>query len=86
MCLCDTASVKFTVTLTNRHVRVIYFPGGLKITVTMQTPSGAELVFTMTASDVADIKPGETITLTQERGVSGYGSYEANATCDVNYG
>ena len=82
----DTASVKFTVTLTNNTSRRIDFPGGLKITVTMRTPSGGDLVFTMAASDVTDIKPGETITLTQERGVSGYGSYEAKATCDVNYG
>jgi hypothetical protein len=52
----------------------------------MKTPSGADLVFTMTASDVTDIKAGETITLTQERSVSGYGTFEATATCDVNYG
>ena len=82
----DSASVKFTVTLTNNTAKTIAFPGGLKITVTMKTPGGSELVFTMTANDVTDIKAGETITLTQERGVSGYGTFEASATCEVDYG
>jgi hypothetical protein len=82
----DTASVKFIVTLTNNTAKTINFPGGLKIVVTMKTPSGADLVFTMTAGDVANITPGETITLTQERGVSGFGTFDATATCDVDYG
>ncbi len=82
----DTASVKFVVTLTNNTAKTISFPGGLKIVVTMKTPSGADLVFNMTAADVTNITSGETITLTQERGVSGFGTFEARATCDVDYG
>ncbi len=82
----DTASVKFIVTLTNNTSRAIAFPGGLKIVVTMRTPGGGDLSFTMTASSVTDIAAGETITLTQERGVSGYGTFDASATCDVDYG
>lgn len=82
----DTASVKFTVTLTNNTSKTINFPGGLKITVTMKAPNGSDITFTMTASDVTNITPGETITITQERGVSGYGTFDANASCDVDYG
>jgi hypothetical protein len=82
----DTASVKFTVTLTNNTAKTINFPGGLKIVVTMHAPSGGDLTFNMTAADVIDIKAGETITLTQERGVSGFGTFDASATCDVDYG
>ncbi|MEY2424718.1 MAG: hypothetical protein QOI61_290 [Actinomycetota bacterium] len=82
----ETASVKFIVTLTNNTSKTVNFPGGLKIVVTMKTPSGADLIFNMTAADVTNITSGETITLTQERGVSGYGTFEASATCDVDYG
>lgn len=82
----DTASVKFTVTLTNNTAKTVSFPGGLKVVVTMRTPGGADVVFTMTASDVSNITAGETITITQERSVAGYGSFEVTATCDVDYG
>lgn len=82
----DTASVKFTVTLTNNTSKTVSFPGGLKVTVTMRAPNGSDITFTMTASDVTNITPGETITITQERGVSGYGTFDATASCDVDYG
>lgn len=82
----DTASVKFTVTLTNNTSKSINFPGGLKIVVTMRSPSGTDITFNMTASDVTNITAGETITITQERGVSGYGTFDASASCDVDYG
>lgn len=82
----DTASVKFVVTLTNNTAKTITFPGGLKVVVTLKTPSGADLVFTMVAGAVTNITPGETITLTQERGVSGYGNFDARASTDVDYG
>jgi hypothetical protein len=82
----ETASVKFIVTLTNNTSRSVAFPGGLKVVVTMRTPGGSDVVFTMTASDVTNITAGETITITQERGVSGYGTFDVTATCDVDYG
>jgi hypothetical protein len=82
----ETASVKFTVALTNNTSKTITFPGGLKIVVTMRAPNGSDLTFNMTAADVTNITPGETITITQERGVSGFGTFDATATADVNYG
>ncbi len=82
----DTASVKFIVALTNNTAKTINFPGGLKVVVTLKTPSAGDLVFTMTAGAVTNITAGETITLTQERGVSGYGNFDATASTDVDYG
>jgi hypothetical protein len=82
----ETASVKFSVSLTNNTAKTINFPGGLKIIVTMRAPNGTDVTFTMTAADVTNITAGETITITQERGVSGYGHFDATATCDVDYG
>ncbi|HVT78641.1 MAG TPA: hypothetical protein VHD87_16495 [Acidimicrobiales bacterium] len=83
----DTASVKFTVTMDNQSGKSVAFPdNNIVVTVTLHTSGGSDIVFTMTASNQAPLKSGEAITLSQTRDVSGYGTFDATATCDVNYG
>jgi hypothetical protein len=83
----ETASVKFVVTLRNNTSHSVGFPGGLKITVTLHpTGGGADLQFTIDATSEGSLAAGEGLTISQTRGVTGYGSYDANANCVVDYG
>jgi hypothetical protein len=82
--------VKFVVSLTNNTACTATFGDNLVVAMTLHPPSGGgDTTFTISppaGQEVRDIKAGETITLRQERALSGSGTFEATGACDINYG
>ena len=86
----DSHNIKFEVKLTNNTACTATFGQNLVVAMTLHpTGGGDNITFTIAppqGSEVTDIKAGETITLRQERALSGSGTFEATGACDINYG
>jgi hypothetical protein len=81
---------KFVVTLINNTSCTATFGGNIVVAVTLHpTGSGDDVTFTISppqGQEVTDIKAHETIKLTQERALSGSGTFEATGAVVINYG
>jgi hypothetical protein len=83
-------NVQFTVVMENKSTNhCIYFAdaGDNANFYVLLTPSGggAPIQFTVPAGAQSPLKPGEKLTAKQTNVVSGYGTFIATATCNVNY-
>lgn len=84
----DVASVKFTVELTNNSSNhCIYFAGdNANFVVTLTPQGGAPITFTIGGGTQAPLQPHESLKASQTRDVFGFGTFDATATVDINYG
>jgi hypothetical protein len=85
--------ISFHVELTNNTACAATFPGNppnIAVAITLHPTSGGDdITFTISppsGQEVGDIRAHETIKLTQERALSGSGTYEATGAVVVNYG
>jgi len=81
-----TGEVTIIAELRNHTSKPISFPGGLKITVTVQNPGGTSTQFVMDASSATSIAPGELLRLTSQTAFAENGQFTFDATCQVDYG
>jgi hypothetical protein len=84
----DTASVQFVLTMENKSPNhCVYFANDdANMIVTLQpSGGGTPIQFAVPAGHQDPLRPGDKLTAKQTRGVSGYGTFTATATCDVNY-